>query len=166
MHILSATLDRVRPSPTVALTGLVAELRAQGRDIIGLGAGEPDFPTPENIREAGKRAIDEGKTRYTAVDGIAELKQAVADKFLRENDLAYETGQITVSSGGKQVLYNALMATLNSGDEVIIPAPYWVSYPDMVRLAGGEPVIVGTSIDNGFRMTPEQLEPHRRGVFA
>jgi aspartate aminotransferase len=158
MHLLSATLDRVKPSPTVALTGLVAELKAQGRDIIGLGAGEPDFPTPKNIREAGKRAIDEGKTRYTAVDGILELKEAICSKFARENGLTYSPKQISVSSGGKQVLYNALMATLNPGDEVIIPAPYWVSYPDMVKLAGGEPVIVATSLETGFRMSPEDLE--------
>jgi aspartate aminotransferase len=158
MHLLSATLDRVKPSPTVALTGLVAELKAQGRDIIGLGAGEPDFPTPENIREAGKRAIDAGKTRYTAVDGILELKEAICAKFARENGLTYSPKQISVSSGGKQVLYNALMATLNPGDEVIIPAPYWVSYPDMVKLAGVEPVIVATSLETGFRMSPEDLE--------
>ncbi|MEO1027010.1 MAG: pyridoxal phosphate-dependent aminotransferase [Pseudomonadota bacterium] len=158
MDFLSATLDRVKPSPTVALTGLVAEMKAAGRDVIGLGAGEPDFPTPQNIREAGKRAIDEGHTRYTAVDGIAELKAAIVDKFARENRLTYTTSQVTVSSGGKQVLYNALMATLNPGDEVIIPAPYWVSYPDMVRLAGGTPVIVEAGPDAGFRMSPEQLE--------
>jgi len=158
MDFLSATLDRVKPSPTVALTGLVAELKAAGRDIIGLGAGEPDFPTPENIREAAKRAIDVGHTRYTAVDGIAELKDAVKAKFARENGLHYETSEVTVSSGGKQVLYNALMATLNPGDEVIIPAPYWVSYPDMVRLAGGEPVVIEAGFDAGFRITPEQLE--------
>ena len=158
MHLLSATLDRVKPSPTVALTGLVAELKAQGRDIIGLGAGEPDFATPANIREAGKRAIDDGKTRYTAVDGILELKEAICSKFARENGLTYGTKQISVSSGGKQVLYNALMATLNPGDEVIIPAPYWVSYPDMVKLAGGEPVIITTSLEAGFRMSPEDLE--------
>ena len=158
MHLLSATLDRVKPSPTVALTGLVAELKAQGRDIIGLGAGEPDFATPANIREAGKRAIDDCKTRYTAVDGILELKEAICSKFARENGLTYGTKQISVSSGGKQVLYNALMATLNPGDEVIIPAPYWVSYPDMVKLAGGEPVIITTSLEAGFRMSPEDLE--------
>ncbi len=158
MSFLSATLDRVKPSPTVALTGLVAELKAQGRDIIGLGAGEPDFDTPEHIREAAKRAIDEGKTRYTAVDGIAELKAAIVDKFSRENGLSYTSAQISVASGGKQILYNALMATLNPGDEVIVPAPYWVSYPDMVRLAGGEPVVVEAGIETGFRMTPEQLE--------
>ncbi len=158
MDLLSATLARVKPSPTVALTGLVAELRAAGRDIIGLGAGEPDFPTPENICAAGKRAIDDGHTRYTAVDGIAELKSAIIDKFQRENGLSYQTSEVTVSSGGKQVLFNALMATLNPGDEVIIPAPYWVSYPDMVRLAGGEPVIVEAGIEAGFRIRPEQLE--------
>ena len=158
MDFLSATLDRVKPSPTVALTGLVAELKAQGRDIIGLGAGEPDFPTPENIREAGKRAIDEGKTRYTAVDGIAELKAAIVDKFARENSLSYSPSQISVASGGKQILYNALMATINPGDEVIIPAPYWVSYPDMVRLAGGTPIIVEAGPEAGFRITPEQLD--------
>ncbi|MEM7753240.1 MAG: pyridoxal phosphate-dependent aminotransferase [Pseudomonadota bacterium] len=158
MDILSATLDRVKPSPTVALTGLVAELKAEGRDIIGLGAGEPDFPTPENIREAGKRAIDTGKTRYTAVDGIAELKAAIVEKFARDNGLTYGSDQISVASGGKQILYNALMATLNPGDEVIIPAPYWVSYPDMVRLAGGTPVVIEAGPDAGFRISAAQLE--------
>ncbi|MEM6386934.1 MAG: pyridoxal phosphate-dependent aminotransferase [Pseudomonadota bacterium] len=158
MDFLSATLDRVKPSPTVALTGLVAELKAAGRDIIGLGAGEPDFPTPENIRTAAKKAIDAGHTRYTAVDGIAELKSAVIEKFSKENDLTYAMSEISVSTGGKQVLYNALMATLNPGDEVLIPAPYWVSYPDMVRLAGGTPVILETGPETGFRILPEQLE--------
>ncbi|MCV6594308.1 MAG: pyridoxal phosphate-dependent aminotransferase [Silicimonas sp.] len=158
MPFLSATLDRVKPSPTVALTGLVASLKAEGRDIIGLGAGEPDFDTPDHIREAGKRAIEEGKTRYTAVDGIAELKAAISAKFARDNSLTYTPDQITVGVGGKQVLYNALMATLNPGDEVIVPAPYWVSYPDMVRLAGGEPVFIEGAMENGFRITPEQLE--------
>ncbi len=158
MAFLSATLDRVKPSPTVALTALVGELKAAGRDIISLGAGEPDFPTPENIREAGKRAIDAGKTRYTAVDGIPELKAAIISKFARENNLAYDASEIAVGSGGKQVLYNALMATLNPGDEVLIPAPYWVSYPDMVLLAGGEPVIMPAGPESGFRITPEQLE--------
>jgi len=158
MAFLSATLDRVKPSPTVALTALVGELKAEGRDIISLGAGEPDFPTPENIREAGKRAIDAGKTRYTAVDGIPELKAAIVSKFARENNLAYDACEITVGTGGKQVLYNALMATLNPGDEVLIPAPYWVSYPDMVLLAGGEPVIMPAGPESGFRITPEQLE--------
>ncbi|MGI9395554.1 MAG: pyridoxal phosphate-dependent aminotransferase [Boseongicola sp.] len=158
MPFLSATLDRVKPSPTVAVTGLVAELKAAGRDIISLGAGEPDFPTPENVREAGKRAIAGGKTTYTVVDGIAELKEAIAAKFMRDNNLQYSTSEISVGTGGKHVLYNALMTTLNPGDEVIIPAPYWVSYPDMVRLAGGEPVIIEGAIANGFRITPDQLE--------
>ena len=158
MAFLSATLDRVKPSPTVAMTGVVAELKAAGRDIIGLGAGEPDFPTPKNIAEAGKRAIDDGKTIYTAVDGIPELKAAIIEKFKRDNDLSYEMDEVTVGTGGKQVLYNALMATLNPGDEVIIPAPYWVSYPDMVLLAGGTPVVIEAGIDAAFRISPEQLE--------
>ena len=158
MAFLSATLDRVKPSPTVAMTGLVAELKASGRDIIGLGAGEPDFPTPANIAEAGKRAITDGKTIYTAVDGIPELKAAVIEKFRRDNDLSYERDEITVGTGGKQVLFNALLATLNAGDEVIVPAPYWVSYPDMVLLAGGTPVVVEAGIEAGFRITPDQLE--------
>jgi len=158
MPFLSATLDRVKPSPTIAVTGLVAELRAAGRDIISLGAGEPDFPTPENIREAGKRAIDEGKTTYTIVDGIGELKEAIAAKFARENELEYSTAEITVGTGGKQVLYNALTATLNPGDEVIIPAPYWLSYPDITLLAEGTPVVVQCPPETGFRRGPEELE--------
>ncbi len=158
MTFLSATLDRVKPSPTIAVTTKAQELKAAGRDIIALGAGEPDFDTPENIREAAKRAIDEGKTRYTAVDGIPELKKAICAKFERENRLSYTPAQVTVGTGGKQVLYNALMATLNPGDEVIIPAPYWVSYPDMVLLAGGSPVVVECSLENHFKITAEQLE--------
>ena len=158
MSILSKTLARVKPSPTIAVSTLAQELKAQGRDVIGLGAGEPDFDTPDNIKAAAKAAIDAGKTKYTAVDGIPELKQAIVDKFARENGLSYTTRQISVASGGKQVLYNALMATLNPGDEVIIPAPYWVSYPDMVLLAGGEPVIVPCGIEARFKMTPAQLE--------
>ena len=158
MAFLSDTLARVKPSPTVAVTALARDLRAQGKDVIGLGAGEPDFDTPESIREAAKRAIDEGHTRYTAPDGIPELKSAIAEKFRRDNNLDYTRDQIIVGSGGKQVLYNALMATLNPGDEVIIPAPYWVSYPDMVLLGQGSPVIVEGEIGNGFRITPEQLE--------
>ncbi len=154
---LSATLSRVRPSPTMAVTALAAELRAAGRDVIGLGAGEPDFPTPENIRAAGIRAIEEGRTRYTAADGLTELKEAVCAKFRRENGLDYTPAQVGIGSGGKQVLYNALMATLNPGDEVAIPAPYWVSYPDMVRLAGAEPVIVPTRAEDGYRLRPEAL---------
>lgn len=158
MSFLSQTLSRVKPSPTIAMTNLARELAAEGRDIISLSAGEPDFDTPAHIREAGKAAIDAGHTRYTAVDGIPELKRAVADKFRRENGLDYAPGQITVGTGGKQILYNALMATLNPGDEVIIPAPYWVSYPDMVALGGGTPVIVTGSLENGYRITPEQLD--------
>jgi len=158
MSFLSATLARVKPSPTIAMTTRALELKAAGRDVIGLAAGEPDFDTPEHIREAGKAAIDAGKTRYTAPDGIPELKRAICAKFARENGLSYEPKQVSVSSGGKQILYNALMATLNPGDEVIIPAPYWVSYPDMVLLAGGTPVVIDCGIESGFRMTPEQLE--------
>jgi len=158
MAFLSATLDRVKPSPTIAVTTKAQELKAAGRDVIGLGAGEPDFDTPANIKAAGIKAIEEGKTKYTAVDGIPELKKAICAKFARENGLTYEPSQVTVGTGGKQVLYNAFMATLNPGDEVIIPAPYWVSYPDMVYLAGGEPVIVTGTLDNAFKITPDQLE--------
>ncbi|PQO22761.1 aspartate aminotransferase [Rhodobacteraceae bacterium WD3A24] len=158
MSFLSATLDRVKPSPTIAVTSKAAEMKAAGHDVIGLGAGEPDFDTPDNIKAAGKRAIDEGKTKYTAVDGIPELKKAICEKFRRDNDLAYEPAQVTVGTGGKQVLYNALMATLNPGDEVIIPAPYWVSYPDMVLLAGGEPVVAEASAQTAYKLTPDQLE--------
>ena len=158
MAFLSNTLARVKPSPTIAVTTKAAELKAAGRDVIGLGAGEPDFDTPENIRNAAKRAIDAGKTRYTPVDGIPELKKAICDKFLRENGLTYTPAQISVGTGGKQILYNALMATCNAGDEVIIPAPYWVSYPDMVELAGGTPVPVVATIETDFKLTPAQLE--------
>ncbi|MFN3644590.1 MAG: pyridoxal phosphate-dependent aminotransferase [Gemmobacter sp.] len=158
MGFLSATLDRVKPSPTIAVTNKARELAAAGRDVIGLGAGEPDFDTPAHIREAAKRAIDAGKTRYTAVDGIPELKAAICAKFARENGLTYSPAQVTVGTGGKQVLYNALVATLNPGDEVIIPAPYWVSYPDMVLLAGGTPVAVECPLETGFKLTPDQLE--------
>lgn len=158
MSFLSQTLARVKPSATIAITNRASELAAEGRDIISLSAGEPDFDTPEHIREAGKNAIDAGHTRYTAVDGIAKLKRAICDKLQRENGLAYKPAQITVGTGGKQILYNALMATVNPGDEVIIPAPYWVSYPDMVRLAGGTPVIIEGQMESGYRITPEQLE--------
>jgi aspartate aminotransferase len=158
MPFLSDSLARVSPSPTVAVTQKAMELKAAGKDVIGLGAGEPDFDTPDNIKDAAIAAIKAGKTKYTAVDGIPEVKQAICAKFARENGLIYTPSQVSVSSGGKQVLFNALMATLNPGDEVIIPAPYWVSYPDMVRLGGGTPVIVDTTIENGFRLTPEALE--------
>ncbi|MEO0691656.1 MAG: pyridoxal phosphate-dependent aminotransferase, partial [Pseudomonadota bacterium] len=158
MTFLSATLDRVKPSPTVALTGKVAALKAEGCDIIGLGAGEPDFDTPQNIKDAAVTAIAAGRTKYTPVDGIAELKEAIVAKFKRDNDLDYTTAQVSVGTGGKQILYNALMATLNEGDEVVIPAPYWVSYPDMVLLAGGTPVIAEASLQTGFKLTAAQLE--------
>ncbi len=158
MSFLSATLSRVKPSPTIAVTTLAQELKAAGRDVIGLGAGEPDFDTPQNIKDAAVRAIAEGKTKYTAPDGIPELKQAICDKFARENGLSYVPAQVSVGTGGKQTLYNALMATLNPGDEVIIPAPYWVSYPDMVLLAGGTPVAVAASPEANYKLTAEQLE--------
>ena len=158
MAFLSDTLARVKPSPTIAVTTKAAELKAMGRDVIGLGAGEPDFDTPQNIKDAAKAAIDAGKTKYTAVDGIPELKAAICAKFLRENGLTYQPNQITVGTGGKQILYNALMATCNPGDEVIIPAPYWVSYPDMVLLAGGTPVPVVATLENEFKITADQLE--------
>lgn len=158
MSFLSKTLERVKPSPTIAITAMAAELKAAGRDVIGLSAGEPDFDTPQNIKDAANAAIAAGKTKYTAPDGIIELKQAICAKFERENGLSYEPAQISVGTGGKQTLYNALMATLNPGDEVIIPAPYWVSYPDMVLLAGGTPVAVEASLETDFKLTPEQLE--------
>ncbi|MEC7667580.1 MAG: aminotransferase class I/II-fold pyridoxal phosphate-dependent enzyme, partial [Pseudomonadota bacterium] len=155
MPFLSETLARVKPSPTVAVSQLARELADAGKDIISLGAGEPDFDTPENIKKAAIAAIHAGKTKYTAPDGIPELKQAICDKFQRENGLSYQPSQVSVSTGGKQVLYNALMASLNPGDEVIIPAPYWVSYPDIVRLGGGTPVIVDCPMDTGFKLTPD-----------
>ena len=158
MPFLSETLARVKPSPTIAVTNLANELKAQGKDVIGLGAGEPDFDTPENIKAAAKAAIDAGKTKYTAVDGIPELKTAICAKLKRDNGLDYTPAQVTIGTGGKQILYNALMATMNPGDEVIIPAPYWVSYPDMVLLAGGEPVAVEAGIETNFKLSPEALE--------
>ncbi|MEM1344040.1 MAG: pyridoxal phosphate-dependent aminotransferase [Pseudomonadota bacterium] len=158
MPLLSETLARVKPSPTIAVTTKAAELKAAGRDVIGLGAGEPDFDTPANIKDAAKRAIDAGRTKYTAPDGMPELKRAIAEKFKRENGLEYAPEQISVGTGGKQVLYNALIATLNPGDEVLIPAPYWVSYPDMVLLGGGTPVTIETGPESAYKMTPEALE--------
>jgi len=155
---LSQRVQRIKPSPTLAVTSRAAELRAAGKDIVSLGAGEPDFDTPEHIKQAAIRAIKAGATRYTAVDGTPELKTAIINKFQRENGLTYQPNQILVSCGGKQSFYNLVEALLNPGDEVIIPAPYWVSYPDMVRLADGEPVIVKTGLDQRFKMSPEQLE--------
>src|SRR6267142_2475140 len=155
---LAESLGRIQPSPTIAVTTKARELKAAGRDVIGLGAGEPDFDTPDNIKEAAIKAIRDGKaSKYTNVDGIAELKEAAARKFKRENGLDYKPSQISVGTGGKQVLYNALVATLNPGDEVIIPAPYWMSYPDIVLLGGGTPVAVETPFESGFKMKPEQL---------
>ncbi len=158
MSFLSATLSRVKPSPTIAVTNKARELKAAGKDVIGLGAGEPDFDTPDNIKAAAKAAIDAGHTKYTAVDGLPELKEAICAKFKRDNGLDYTPAQVSVGTGGKQILYNALVATLNPGDEVLIPAPYWVSYPDMVLLAGGEPVAIECPIENNFKLTPAQLE--------
>ncbi len=158
MSIVSNSLKRIKPSPTIAVTSKAREMRAAGKDVIGLGAGEPDFDTPDNIKEAAIEAIKKGDTKYTAVDGTPALKKAIQAKFSRENDLSYELDQISVGTGGKQVLYNAFMATINKGDEVIIPAPYWVSYPDIVLLAGGKPKIIKCDEKNNFKLTPEKLK--------
>ena len=158
MSIISNSLKRIKPSPTIAVTQKARELRAAGKDVIGLGAGEPDFDTPDNIKNAAIKAIRKGDTKYTAVDGTPALKKAVIKKFKRENKLNYSTDQITVGTGGKQVLYNAFMATLNKGDEVIIPAPFWVSYPDMVLLAGGKPKIIKCTEQEGFKLTAKKLK--------
>ncbi len=158
MAFLADSLKRIKPSATLAVTDKARALKQAGRDVIGLGAGEPDFDTPDNIKQAAIKAIERGETKYTAVDGIPELKAAVVRKFKRENGLDYKPSQITVGTGGKQVLYNALMATLNPGDEVIIPAPYWVSYPEMVLLAGGTPVEVVATMESGFKLSAAALE--------
>ena len=158
MSIISNSLKRIKPSPTIAVTQKARELKEAGKDVIGLGAGEPDFDTPDNIKQAAIEAIKRGETKYTAVDGTPTLKKAIADKFKRENNLKYSTNEITVGTGGKQVIYNALMATLNKGDEVIIPAPHWVSYPDMVLLAGGNPKIVKCNENDGFKLNPKSLK--------
>ena len=158
MSIVSNSLKRIKPSPTIAVTSKAREMRAAGKDVIGLGAGEPDFDTPDNIKEAAIEAIRKGDTKYTAVDGTPALKKAIQAKFSRENHLSYELDQISVGTGGKQVLYNAFMATINKGDEVIIPAPYWVSYPDIVLLAGGKPKIIKCDEKNNFKLTPEKLK--------
>jgi len=157
MSIVSNSLKRIKPSPTMAVTSKAREMRAAGRDVIGLGAGEPDFDTPDNIKEAAIEAIKRGDTKYTAVDGTLDLKKAIQAKFSRENGLSYELDQITVGTGGKQVLYNTFMATVNKGDEVIIPAPYWVSYPDIILLAGGKPKIVKCDEKDNFKLTPKKL---------
>ena len=158
MGFISDALNRIQPSATIAISGKALAMQAEGQNVIGLAAGEPDFETPRNIKDAAIKAINDGKTRYTAVDGIAQLKQAIVDKFKRENGLTYKTSQVSVGTGGKQVLFNALMATINPGDEVIIPAPYWVSYPDIVMLAGGKPVIVQGDPDKGFKLLAAALE--------
>ena len=158
MSIVSNSLKRIKPSPTIAVTSKAREMRAAGKDVIGLGAGEPDFDTPDNIKEAAIEAIRRGDTKYTAVDGTPALKKAIQNKFSRENGLSYQLDQITVGTGGKQVLYNAFMATVNKGDEVIIPAPYWVSYPDIILLADGKPKIVKCDEKDNFKLTPKKLE--------
>jgi aspartate aminotransferase len=155
---LAESLNRIQPSPTIAVTTKARELKAAGRDVIGLGAGEPDFDTPDNIKEAAIAAIRRGETKYTAVEGIPELRDAIAKKFKRENNLDYKPAQTFVAPGGKSIIYNCLLATLNPGDEVIVPAPYWVSYPDIALLGGARPVIVECSLEQGFRLTPEALE--------
>ena len=154
----SAALNRISPSPTLAITARVFELKAQGVDVIGLGAGEPDFDTPDFVKEAAIKAIRDGKTKYTVVDGTPELKAAIVAKFKRDNGLDYATNQVTANVGGKHTLFNAMVATVDAGDEVIIPAPYWVSYPDVVLFAGGVPVIVAAGADQGYKITPAQLE--------
>jgi aspartate aminotransferase len=158
MSIIARRLAAIKPSPTIAVTNLARELKAAGRDVIGLGAGEPDFDTPDTIKDAAIAAIRAGQTKYTAVDGTPELKAAVAAKFRRENGLDYRLDEISVGTGGKQIIYNALMATLDPGDEVVVPAPYWVSYPDMVLLAGGTPVFVTCPDQTGFKLRPEDLD--------
>ena len=157
MSIISNSLNKIKPSPTIAVSQKARELKAAGKDVIGLGAGEPDFDTPNNVKNAAVRAIRAGETKYTAVDGTPALKKAIVKKFKKENNLKYSIDQITVGAGGKQVLYNTFMATLNKGDEVIIPAPFWVSYPDMVLLAGGKPKIVKCNEKDGFKITAENL---------
>jgi aspartate aminotransferase len=155
---LAESLGRIQPSPTIAVTSKARELKAAGRDVIGLGAGEPDFDTPQNIKDAGIKAIKDGQTKYTAVEGIPELRAAIAAKFKRENNIDYKPSQTFVAPGGKTIIYNALLATLNPGDEVIVPAPYWVSYPDIALLGGARPVIIECSLESGFRLTAEALE--------
>ena len=156
--LIASRLDKIKPSATLALAAKAQELKAQGKDVIGLAVGEPDFDTPDFIKDAAKKALDDGKTKYTAVQGTPELRKAIVDKFKRENGLTYTVDQIIVSTGGKQVLYNAFMASLNAGDEVVISAPYWLSYPEMVQLAEGVPVIVPTTAADGFKMKPDALE--------
>src|SRR5690606_35275332 len=158
MAFLADALSRVKPSATIAVTQKARELKAQGRDVIGLGAGEPDFDTPDNIKQAAIDAIQRGETKYPPGSGIQPLREAVAQNFKRENNLDYDWKQTIVGTGGKQILFNAFMATVNSGDEVVIPAPYWVSYPEMVALCGGTPVFAETTLEGGFKLTAAALE--------
>ncbi|MCZ6571897.1 MAG: pyridoxal phosphate-dependent aminotransferase, partial [Planctomycetota bacterium] len=158
MSFVASRLSLIKPSPTIAVTQKARDLKAAGRDVIGLGAGEPDFDTPPNIIEAGKKAMDDGLTRYTPINGIPELREAIAAKFKRQNGLEYSVDEIAVGCGGKQIIFNAMMATLDPGDEVIVPAPYWVSYPDIALLFEGKPVFVECTAENGFKMRPEDLE--------
>ncbi len=160
MSIISDSLKKIKPSPTIAVSQKARELKAAGKDVIGLGAGEPDFDTPENIKQAAIKAINDGDTKYTAVDGTPALKKAIVEKFKKENNLNYTADQITVGAGGKHVIYNAMMATLNEGDEVIVPAPYWVSYPDIVLLAGGKPVVMECDEKQDFKINPSDLEKY------
>ena len=158
MAFLADALKRIKPSATIAVAQKARELKAQGRNVISLGAGEPDFDTPDNIKQAAMDAIKRGETKYTAVSGIPELRKAIADKFKRENGLEYEPSQCIVGTGGKQILFNAFMASINPGDEVIVPRPYWVSYPEMVAICGGESVFIETTTENNFKIVPEDLE--------
>src|ERR1700723_2703884 len=158
MAFIADQIMRIKPSATIAVTDKARALKLAGRDVIGLGAGEPDFDTPDNIKEAAIKAIRDGQTKYTAVEGIPELRSAIAAKFKRENNLDYKPSQTFVAPGGKTIIYNALLATLNAGDEVIVPAPYWVSYPDIALLGGGKPVVIECSLEQGFRLTAEALD--------
>ena len=160
----SAALGRISPSPTLAITSRVLELKRAGVDVIGLGAGEPDFDTPDFVKDAAIQAIRDGKTKYTNVDGTIELKQAIVAKFARDNNLTYTNDQVTVNVGGKHTLFNAIVATVNPGDEVVIPAPYWVSYPDVVQFAGGVPVIVPAGPDQDYKLSPQGLDEDRKSV--
>ena len=157
-NLIAERMSLIKPSPTMAVSKLAAELKAAGKDVIGLGAGEPDFDTPDHIKLAAIEAIRNGQTKYTAVDGTPKLKKAVSDKFQRDNNIKYNIDEIIISVGGKQVLFNALLSSINPGDEVIIPSPYWVSYPDMVALAGGKPIIVEGKSENNFKIMPEDIK--------
>ena len=158
MTFISDSLNRIKPSATMVITAKAAQLKREGKKVIGLSAGEPDFDTPDHVKEAAIDAIHKGYTKYTNVEGIPELRQAIIDKFKMDNDLSYSIKDVIVGTGGKQILYNALISSINKGDEVIIPAPYWVSYPDMTLLAGGKPVIVSCSLETNFKLTAKELE--------